>query len=56
MFFQKKKKNPTAVDELNIDLIQLVLNSEKENLLKNNDISKELINILNDTDKISEIM
>ena len=54
--FPKKKKNPTAVDELNIDLIQLVLNSEKENLLKNNDISKKLINILNDTDKISEIM
>ena len=54
--FPKKIKNPTAVDELNIDLIQLVLNSEKDNLLKNSDISNELLNILNDTEKISEII
>ena len=54
--FPKKVKNPTPVDELNIDLIQLVLNSEKDNLLKNNDISKELLNILNDTEKISDIV
>ena len=47
--FPKKVKNPTALDELNVNLIQLVLNSEKENLLKNKDISTELINILNDT-------
>ena len=54
--FPKKIKNPTPVDDLNIDLIQLVLNSEKENLLKNKDISNELLNILNDTEKISDII
>ena len=54
--FPKKNKNPTAIDELNIDLIQLVLNSEKDNLLKSDDISKELLNILNDTEKISEVL
>ena len=54
--FQKKIKNPSPVDELNINIIQLVLNSEKENLLKNKDISNELLNILNDTDKISQIL
>ncbi len=54
--FPKKVKNPTAIDELNINLIQLVLKSEKENLLKNKDISTELLNILNDTEKISEII
>ena len=54
--FPKKIKNPTPVDELNIDLIQMVLNSQKENLLNSNDISKELLNILNDTEKISEIL
>ena len=54
--FPKKIKNPTPVDELNIDLIQLVLNSEKDNLLKSTDISKELLNILNDTEKISDIL
>ena len=40
--FPKKVKNPTAIDELNINLIQLVLKSEKENLLKSKDISTEL--------------
>ena len=54
--FPKKIKNPSPVDELNINMIQLVLNSEKENLLKNKDISNELLNILNDTDKISQIV
>ena len=54
--FPKKVKNPTAIDELNINLIQLVLNSEKENLLKNKDISGELLYLLNDTEKISEII
>ena len=54
--FPKKIKNPTPIDELNIDLIQLVLNSEKENLLKSDDISKELLNLLNDTEKISEVL
>jgi coatomer protein complex subunit gamma len=54
--FPKKIKNPTAIDELNINLIQLVLNSEKENLLKNKDISGELLYLLNDTEKISEII
>ena len=54
--FPKKVKNPTPVDELNIDLIQLVINSEKDNLLKSNDISKELMNLLSDTEKISELM
>ena len=54
--FPKKVKKPTAIDELNIDLIQLVLNSEKENLLKSEDICQELSNILNDTEKISEIL
>lgn len=34
----------------------MVLNSQKENLLNSNDISKELLNILNDTEKISEIL
>ena len=54
--FPKKVKKPTTIDELNINLIQLVLNSEKENLLKNKDIGNELLNILNDTEKISEIL
>ena len=54
--FPKKIKNPTPIDELNIDLIQLVLNSEKDNLLKSNDISKELLNLLNDTEKMSEVL
>ena len=54
--FPKKIKNPTPVDELNIDLIQMVLNSQKENLLNSKDISKELLNVLNDTEKISEIL
>ena len=54
--FPKKIKNPSPVDELNINMIQLVLNSEKDNLLKNKDISNELLNILNDTDKISKIV
>ena len=54
--FPKKIKNPTPIDELNIDLIQLVLNSEKDNLLKSDDISKELLNLLNDTEKISEVL
>ena len=54
--FPKKVKNPSAIDELNINLIQLVLNSEKENLLKNKDIGNELLNILNDNEKISEIV
>ena len=54
--FPQKVKNPSPVEELNIDLIQLVLNSEKENLLKSDDICQELVSILNDTEKISEIL
>ena len=54
--FPQKVKNPSPIDELNIDLIQSVLNSEKENLLKSEDICQELFNILNDTEKISEIL
>ena len=54
--FPQKIKNPTPIDELNIDLIQLVLNSEKENLLKSDDISKELLGILSDTEKISQVL
>ena len=54
--FPKKVKKPAPIDELNINLIQLVLNSEKENLLKNKDIGNELLNILNDTEKVSEIL
>ena len=54
--FPKKVKNPSPIEELNINLIQLVLNSEKENLLKNKDIGNELLNILNDTEKVSEIL
>ena len=54
--FPKKDKNPSPIDELNIDLIQSVLNSEKENLLKSEDICQELVSILNDTEKISEIL
>ena len=54
--FPQKVKNPSPVEELNIDLIQLVLNSEKENLLKSDDICQELVSILNDTQKISEIL
>ena len=54
--FPKKAKNPSPIEELNIDLIQSVLNSEKENLLKSEDICQELVSILNDTEKISEIL
>ncbi len=54
--FPQKVKNPSPIEELNIDLIQSVLNSEKENLLKSEDICQELFNILNDTEKISEIL
>ena len=54
--FPQKVKNPSPIEELNIDLIQSVLNSEKENLLKSEDICQELFNILNDTKKISEIL
>ena len=36
--FPKKVKNPSPIDELNIDIIQTVLNTEKENLLKSKDI------------------
>ena len=54
--FPKKVKNLSPIDELNIDLIQSVLNSEKENLLKSEDICQELVSILNDTEKISEIL
>ena len=54
--FPQKVKNPSPIDELNIDLIQSVLNSEKENLLKSEDICQELFNILNDTEKISKIL
>ena len=54
--FPQKVKNPSPIDELNIDLIQSVLNSEKENLLKSEDICQELFNIINDTEKISEIL
>jgi len=54
--FPQKVKNPSPVEELNIDIIQLVLNSEKENLLKSEDICQELVNILNDTEKISQIL
>ena len=32
--FPQKVKNPSPIEELNIDLIQTVLNSEKDNLLK----------------------
>ena len=54
--FPKKVKNPSPIEELNIDIIQTVLNTEKENLLKSEDICQELFNILNDTEKISEIL
>ena len=54
--FPQKVKNPSPIEELNIDLIQTVLNSEKDNLLKSEDICQELFNILNDTEKISEIL
>ena len=54
--FPQKVKNPSPIEELNIDLIQSVLNSEKENLLKSEDICQELVSILNDTEKISEIL
>ena len=54
--FPQKIKNPSPIEELNIDLIQTVLNSEKENLLKSEDICQELVNILNNTEKISEII
>ena len=54
--FPKKVKNPSPIDELNIDIIQTVLNTEKENLLKSDNICQELFNILNDTEKISEIL
>ena len=33
-----------------------MLNSEKDNLLKSEDICQELFNILNDTEKISKIL
>ena len=54
--FPQKVKNPSPIEELNIDLIQTVLNSEKDNLLKSEDICQELFNILNDTEKISKIL
>ena len=54
--FPQKVKNPSPIEELNIDLIQTVLNSEKDNLLKSEDICQELFNILNDSEKISKIL
>ena len=38
--FPKKVNSQNPIDELNIDIIQKVLNVEKENLLKSEDISK----------------
>ena len=54
--FPKKVNSQNPIDELNIDIIQKVLNVEKENLLKSEDISKELLATLSDTQKISEIL
>ena len=45
-----------TLNNLDIDVIQKVLKSEKENLLKSDNISLELSNILQNTEKISQII
>ena len=52
----KKQGNNPLNNELDIDIIQTILKTEKDNLLSSNDIANELTGILGNPDKISQIL
>ena len=56
IFPSKKKGNNPLNNDLDIDIIQTILKNEKDNLLGSDDIANELKGILNNPEKISQIL
>ena len=56
IFPVKKQGNNPLNNDIDIDIIQTILKTEKDNLLSSNDIANELTGILGNPDKISQIL